>query len=162
MFEGLMGTTPLASLTPRNTVGSRPGTSDIVRVGNPSVLVYDIAGKGFERFRGVVGIENAREQIGSTLNPQIRFFVFDAPPNMERLIPPAPETPVPQSPPLTTAAQVIDRVFWYALGRAPTIEERRAAEVALRNPAGGTRPSAQGLADLLWAVTMKPEFQLIY
>jgi hypothetical protein len=109
-----------------------------------------------------VGIENAREQIGSTLNPQIRFFVFDAQPNMERLIPPAPEAPLPQSPPLTTSAQVIDRVFWYALGRAPTIEERRAAEAALHHPAGGTRPSVQGLADLLWAVTMKPEFQFIY
>jgi hypothetical protein len=161
-FEGPTGTTPLSSLTPRDASGVRAADGEVVRVRNPSVLVYDIAGKGFEKFRGVVGIENPREQIGSTLNPQIRFFVFDAQPNMERLIPPAPETPLPQSAPLTTAAQVIDRVFWYALGRAPSAEERRAAEAALRNPAGGPRPSAQGLADLLWAVTMKPEFQLIY
>ena len=59
---------------------------------NPSVLVYDIAGKGFTRFRGVVGLENPQSEIGSTLNPQIRFFVFDAAPNMERLVPPAPGT----------------------------------------------------------------------
>ena len=32
----------------------------------------------------------------------------------------------------------------------------------VRDPSGGARPTAQGLADLLWAVTMKPEFQLIY
>jgi hypothetical protein len=158
-FEGPMGTTPLSSLTPRDASGLRAAAGDVVRVRNPSVLVYDIAGKGFEKFRGVVGIENAREQIGSTLNPQIRFFVFDAPPNMERLIPPGPETPLPRSAPLTTAAQAIDRVFWYALGRAPSMEERRAAQAALGS---GPRPSAQGLADLLWAVTMKPEFQFVY
>ena len=40
--------------------------------------------------------------------------------------------------------------------------ERSVAEAALRDPSRGNRPSAEGLADLLWAVTMKPEFQLIY
>jgi hypothetical protein len=133
-----------------------------VRVKNPSVVVYDVAGKGFTRFRGVIGLENPKSAVGSTLNPQIRFFVFDEAPNMERLVPPSPGTPLPPDPPVTSAAQAIDRVFWYALGRASSSAERRAAEEALRNPAGGTRPSAQGLADLLWAVTMKPEFQFIY
>jgi len=57
---------------------------------------------------------------------------------------------------------VVERGFWYLLGRAPSVVERRAAESALRGPAGGSRPSAQGLADLLWAITMKPEFQLIF
>ena len=66
----------------------RPG--DGVRVKNPSVVVYDIAGKGFTRFRGVVGLENPKSEIGSTLNPAVRFFVFDTEPNMERLVPPAP------------------------------------------------------------------------
>jgi mono/diheme cytochrome c family protein len=180
-FEGLQGVTLLSSLTPRDAAGLRPGSGAIVlsspppvtsalpappddgvRVSNPSVLVYDIAGKGFERFRGAVGIENPRSEIGSTLNPQVRFFVFDAAPNMERLTPPLPGTPLPPNPPVTTIAEAIDRVFWHALGRAPSAAERRAAENALASPGGGTRPSAQGLADLLWAVTMKPEFQLIY
>lgn len=168
---GPTGVTPLSSLTPRDGSGLRTGSGPIaigaapgdgVRVKNPSVLVYDIAGKGFTRFRGVVGLENPKSEIGSTLNPQIRFFVFDAAPNMERLIPPAPGTPLPPRAVITTAAEAIDRVFWHLLGRAPTAAERRAASEALRDPAGGTRPSAQGLADLLWAVMMKPEFQLIY
>jgi hypothetical protein len=133
-----------------------------VRVKNPSVLVYDIAGKGFTRFRGVIGLENPQSEIGSTLNPQVRFFVFDAEPNMERLVPPAPGPPLPAQPAVTDVTQAIDRVFWHALGRAPSAAERRAAEDALRDPSRGSRPSPQGLADLLWAVTMKPEFQLIY
>jgi hypothetical protein len=166
---GPAGATPLSALAPRDGSGLRQGSGPIlvagstgegVRVKNPSVLVYDIAGKGFTRLRGTVGLENAKSDIGSTLDPQIRFFVFDAAPNMERLIPPAPGTPLPPGPTITTAAQAIDRVFWYALGRAPSAAERRAADTALRR--GAARPSAQGLADLLWAVTMKPEFQLLY
>jgi hypothetical protein len=133
-------------------------------VKTPSRLVYDIAGKSFTSFRGLVGIEN--REITSDLNPHVRFFVFDREPNMERLTPVAPETPVPPGPPLKTAAQAVDRVFWYALGRAPKPAERIAAQNALRDPARSLsnpgRPSAEGLADLLWAVMMKPEFQLIY
>ena len=81
---------------------------------------------------------------------------------MERLVPPAPGTPLAPGPVVTTVADAIDRVFWHLLGRAATAAERRAAEAALRDPSGSSRPSAQGLADLLWAVTMKPEFQFIY
>ena len=165
------GITPLASLRPEDASGIRGGSGPIqvsgatatgVRVRNPSVLVYDIAGRGFTRFRGIIGIENRQSDIGSTLNPQLRFFVFDAAPNTERLIPPAPGTPLPPGPLLTTIAQAIDRLFWYALGRAPSADERRLADEALRDPVRGSRPSPQGLADLLWALTMKPEFQLIY
>ena len=132
-----------------------------MRVKNPSVLVYDIAGKGFTRLRGIVGLENARADIGSTLNPQVRFFVFDAAPDMERLIPPAAGTPLPPPAPVRSAADAIDRVFRHLLGRAPTAAERRLADEALRAPAG-SGPSATGLADFIWAITMKPEFQFVY
>jgi mono/diheme cytochrome c family protein len=168
---GPAGAVPLSSLTPLDGGGLRSGTGPIqvnpsngtgIRVKNPSVLVYDIAGKGFTRFRGVIGIENPQREIGSTLNPQLRFFVFDAEPNPERLVPPAPEPPLPRGPAVADVAQAIDRIFWHALGRAPSADERRVAESALRDPARGNRPSPQGLADLLWAVTIKPEFQLIY
>ena len=57
------------------------GRGDGIRVGNPSVVVYDVAGRGFTRFRGAIGIENARAEIGTTLNPALRFYVFDAAPN---------------------------------------------------------------------------------
>jgi hypothetical protein len=170
-FTGPSGTTPLSSLTPVDTTGIRPGSGPIrvtgsngegVRVKNPSALVYDIAGRGFTTLRGFIGIENAQSEIGSTLNPQIRFFVFDRAPNMDRLLPPAAGLPLPPPPELLTASAVIDRVFRHALGRLPSAEERRTAEAALRDPSGGARPFAPGLADLLWAVLMKPEFQLIY
>jgi hypothetical protein len=170
-FVGPEGVTTLSSLTPSDGSGLRSGTGPIqvaggngdgVRVKNPSVLVYDIAGRGFSQFRGIIGLENKQSDIGATLNPATRFFVFDAAPDMERLIPPLPGPPLPYAPTLTTVVDTIDRVFWRALGRAPTLEERRIADAALRDPAKGARPSAEGLADLLWAIVMKPEFQLIY
>ena len=165
------GSVPLSSLTPVDGSGLRPGAGPIavpnalgpgVRVRNPSVLVYDIAGRGFTRFRGVMGLENKVSDIGATLNPQVRFFVFDTEPNLERLIPPLPGTPLPEPPQLHTRGEVIDRVFWHLLGRAPSRAERQIAEATLSDASGPDRVSPTGLADLLWALTMKPEFQLIY
>ena len=72
---------------------------------------------------------------------------------MDRLLPVAPETPLPVVT-VKTAREAVDRVFWYALGRAPSAAERAAAERSAGTP--------DGLADLLWAVVMKPEFQYVY
>ena len=103
------------------------------------VLVYDIAGRGFTRFRGVIGLENPQSEIGSTLNPQMRFFVFDAAPNMERLLPPAPGTPLP-SPARAAHRRRCDRprVSARARPRAVALQSGRAAEAALRDPSGGS------------------------
>jgi hypothetical protein len=168
---GPSGVAPLSSLTPVDSSEIRDGsgpilvtgsTGDGVRVKNPSVLVYDIAGKGFTQFRGIMGLENKQSDIGSTLNPATRFFVFDAAPDMERLVPPVPGAPLPGPRVLRTIPRTIDYLFWSALGRAPTPAERGIAEAALRDPARPGQPTAGGLADLLWAIAMKPEFQLVY
>ena len=165
------GVVPLSSLTPIDGGGLRPGDGPItvpnvtgpgVRVRNPSVLVYDITGRGFTRLRGVMGLENKVSDIGSTLNPQVRFYVFDTEPNMDWLIPPLPGTPLPPPPALRTRAEVIDRLFWQLLGRAPSATERQTADTTLTDASRPDRASPTGLADLLWALTMKPEFQLIY
>ena len=170
---GADGTTPLSALTPLEAQGLRSadgqgpagqatGSSGNVRVRPPSRLVYDISGRGFTRFRGSLALDNPRSEIGSTLNPAVRFFVFAAEPNMDRLLPPAAQPPLPAGPTLATVAEAVDRVFLHALGRLPTDLERRLAVSAISDPARDGRPSADGLADLLWALLMKPEFQLIY
>ncbi|MDQ1469657.1 MAG: hypothetical protein QOJ99_1137 [Bryobacterales bacterium] len=152
---GPSGSTLLSSLPPLAGAGLRDGDADGVRVKTPSKVVYDIAGRGFKRFRGVVALEN--KEITSEINPQVRFFVFDQEPNLERLTPIEPGSPLPPQPALNTSSGVIDRVFHYALGRNPSPDERRTADAAL-----GQHPSSDALADLLWAILMKPEFQLIY
>ncbi len=152
--------TPLSTFKPADASALRTADGAIeiegfrgdgIRVKTPSRLVYDIAGRGFTRLRGMVGIEN--RDITSDINPRTRFFIFLAEPTMDRLTHVDPQLPVPALPPAKSTAEAIDRIFWYALGRPPSPAERDAAATA--------RPSAETLADLLWAVLMKPEFQLI-
>jgi hypothetical protein len=163
--------TPLSTLVPldASAVRSGSGTAVIdeqafqsaVRVKTPSRLAYDIAGRGFSRFRGVVGLEHvSRLAQGETILG--RFLIFGTEPDFDRLVPPAPETPLPPGPRLTRAADVVDRVYWYALGRAPYAEERAIALEALVDSTRPGRISSEGVADLLWAVMVKPEFQLIF
>jgi hypothetical protein len=162
---GPTGAVPLSSLIPLDGSDLRRGDAAAltrVPVKNGSTLVYDITGRGFTRLRGSLDVDNPRADIGSTLNPQLRFFIFDVEPNMARLVPPAPELPLPGRPPVTSVRAIVDYVFWSALGRAPSSPERIAAETAIADPARPGRASADAVADLLWAVLMKPEFQLIY
>jgi hypothetical protein len=165
-FVGPAGAAPLSSLTPIDGSGLRAAagaaTPDRVPVKNSSRLVYDISGKGFSRFRGSFDVDNARADIGSTLNPAIRFFIFDTEPNMNRLLPPAAGMPLPGPAPVTTIGAVVDHVFWSALGRPPSASERQVAEAAIADRTRPGKAAADAVADLLWAVLMKPEFQLIY
>jgi hypothetical protein len=160
-FIGPNGETPLSALKPADNSGVREGApaTDALHVKFPSVLVYDIGGRGFTRFRGTPGLEDVPLIQGETVHA--RFFVFDQKPSMDRLVTPNPATPLPELPTPKTVAEVVDRVYWYALGRVPSAGERSIAEAALNDPAKPGRPSADGLADLLWAVMMTPEFQMI-
>ena len=54
-------------------------------------------------------------------------------------------------------SKLIQRVYAQALGRSPS-----AAESALAAELIGTPPTQAGVEDLLWAIIMLPEFQLIY
>ena len=126
-----------------------PGSrGDGIRVGNPSVVVYDVAGRGFTRFRGAIGIENARSDIGSTLNPALRFYVFDAAPNPDRLLPATPGAPLPPPAPLTTVDAAVDRVFRHALGRPPRPAER----IPGRGGAARRRTAAIGHRRTAWPI----------
>jgi hypothetical protein len=167
---GPAGATPLSTLTPVDGGGLRTATGPLqvpnsrgegIRVASPSVVVYDIAGRGFTRLTGAIGIENPRSEIGSTLNPALRFYVFDVAPNLDRLLPARPGMPLPAPEPLTSVGAAVDRLYRHALGRQPRPAERLAAEAALRVDEAGDRPSPDGLADLLWAVLMTPEFQIL-
>ncbi len=170
-FAGPQGTVQLNSLRPVDSQGLREDTSpiiplgttepatDAVRVRFPSVLVYDIARRGFTRFTGVPTLENV--PLGQGENVTARFFIFDRQPSLDRLAPPKPGTPLPPDPPVKTIAEAVDRVYWYLLSRAPSAAERQIATAALHDPARPDRPSAAWLADLLWSVMMSPEFQFV-
>ncbi|MCW5977528.1 MAG: DUF1549 domain-containing protein [Bryobacteraceae bacterium] len=162
------GVTPLQALTPASANGLRsgtgpldyPGATDGLRVMSPSTVAYEVKGRGFTRFRGSVVLE--KPSYRDDIMPKVRFFVFREEPNMERLVPVAPETPVAAARGPWTADRLADRVLRHALGRAPTEREQMLARSALEDGERPRRPSAAGLADLLWALMMSPDFQLIY
>ncbi|HKE22018.1 MAG TPA: DUF1549 domain-containing protein [Bryobacteraceae bacterium] len=162
---------PLTALHPAAAAGLREDSSSIVplntkepvtdalRVKFPSELVYDISGRGFTTFEGIPFFEDQPLIQGEGVSG--RFFVFDQKPSLDRLAPPSPDTPVPALPALKTAGEAVDRLYWYLLGRAPSPAERQVGLAALRDGANPGRPSATGLAALLWSVMMSPEFQFI-
>lgn len=161
--------TPLSSLIPIDDSGLRASSNPIdllgangtgLRVKTPSRVVYDISGLGYTKIRGLVGIEN--KEVTSDINPTLRFFIFVTEPNMERLTPVLPDMPVTLEKVNKSPDRIVDRLFWYMLDRSPTTEEKRTAAEVLRDANHKKRTSADGLADLLWAILMKPEFQLIY
>jgi hypothetical protein len=128
-----------------------------LRVKVPSEVVLDLTGKGYRRFQATAGVENESHE--SDISPRIRFFIFKEAPDPERLVRVAGELPVaaPRGP--FTVDALIQRVYRHALGRAPNDSEFQAAR-DLVSGAGG-KPRSEGLADLLWAITMLPEFQLL-
>jgi len=56
-----------------------------------------------------------------------------------------------------SSAELSERLYEKALGRKPTSQEARSAREILGQPA-----QKAGVEDLMWALTMLPEFQLIY
>jgi hypothetical protein len=58
--------------------------------------------------------------------------------------------------PKATAEELAEMIFVRALCRKPTADELAAARDLI-----GAKPTADGVADLLWAVVMLPEFQLV-
>jgi mono/diheme cytochrome c family protein len=111
----------------------------------------DLRGKNYRRFRATA--THPPETLRSDINPSVRFFVFAEKPDPERLVPVAPDTPVPTPAGPFAGGALIDRVYRHAYGRKPT-----AAEAAIAARAAASTP---GLADLLWAIALSPEFQLI-
>ncbi|MSV28463.1 MAG: DUF1549 domain-containing protein [Bryobacterales bacterium] len=148
-FEGPAGVTKLGG----EPVAMKDKTFERgLRARAQEEIVHRIGGKGYTRFRAVVGVEAA--SIQSDIGPDVRFFVFSGKPDFERLVRVEPETPTgaPKGP--FEGDALVSRVYSHALGREPQAAERRLARELLANEGG--------LADLIWCVTMLPEFQLIY
>ena len=61
-----------------------------------------------------------------------------------------------KSHPSASPEDLIALVYRSALSRAPTAEERAVSKELL-----GAKPSVESMSDLLWAVVMLPEFQLV-
>ncbi len=162
---GANGETPVSALQPKSgqftkapiTLGERTHV-DALQTTLPSELIYDIHGVGYTRLRATVGLDDACRK--DDISPGVRFFVFKDKPDPERLVRVDSITPVPPLPLAVAKEQLISNLFQYMLGRPPSRGERRLATATLSG--SGVKIKSEGLADLLWAIAMQPEFQLIY
>jgi hypothetical protein len=160
---------PLSHLKPTSATGLREDASPIqfpdktfedgVRTWAGAELVYSIAGKGFVRFQGSVGLDT--RCYTSEINPNVRYFVFDQKPDMDELIPVTGATPAALPPHMGSKDELVDRLFRHALGRLPSAAEKKIALDAVDDPQHPGQPCAAGVADLLWSLAMSPEFQLV-
>jgi len=128
--------------------------ADAVITAAPSELVYDIAGRGFTRFRATAGLDEKCRT--DEINPRIRFFVFTEEPDRRQLVRVAPERPVAAPRVERDPEALVTRIYRHALGRDPGAEERKTALEFL-----SPKLTSEGLEDLLWSVFLSPEFQFI-
>jgi hypothetical protein len=138
--------------------GKPPEQAFLTRVS--SEHVFDIAGKGYTRFRAVVGVD--QKSLINEIGPRIRFFVFAEKPDRDQLVQVTPETPVPRGRERYTADSLVARLYSYALSRVPLPAERQIALKFLNTTGDSDKIAPEALEDLLWAVFQSPEFQFIH
>ena len=88
----------------------------------------------------------------------VRFFVFGAQPDPERLVRVSGNPPVATPAPLATVDEAIDRSYLQLLGRRPNKQEVR----VVREYFAGGKLSPAALEDFLWSLLLHPEFQYLY
>ena len=158
VLVGAAGETRLSTLQPKSgraknvqVISGGEPRRDALVTPMPAELVYDIAGKGYTRFQAIVGFDD--QCLQNDIGPAVRFFVFKDTPDPERLV--RVQSAMPVTPP-SAKGRLIPIVFEYMLGREPSAQEQKFAGEMLATD------RAKGLADLLWAIAMQPEFQFIY
>jgi hypothetical protein len=122
----------------------------------PSLMMWNIAGKGFTRFRAQAAVDEDSRK--SDISPAVRFFVFTEKPDPDQLIRVQGEPPsaLPAKG-IQDSQELVERLYTHLLARKPTVGERKIAVEMV-----GVKPAAPGVEDLLWALLMSPEFQYIH
>ena len=160
-FSGPLGTKKLTDLAPANwvrqalTAGKEPA-GEAVTAAPGSRMVVPLDGLGFTRMRGQVVLDD--RSLPSDIEGAVRFFVFGAEPDPERLVRISGSPPVPQPAPLSSVDEAIRRLYRYLLAREPNAEEMRVS----REYFAGGELQAAALEDFLWSLLLHPECQYLY
>jgi hypothetical protein len=158
---GPQGVKDLADLLPAGLARQRL-TSDKVPVGEAVAmppgtrLTIPIDGLGYVRIRGVVAIDDRSS--ADDVEGAVRFFVFGADPDPERLVRIAGLPPVPAPPRLESVDEACQRLYLQLFARKPNPREAR----IVRDYFAGGKLAPATLEDLLWSLLLHPEFQYLY
>jgi hypothetical protein len=159
-FFGPRGVTDLADLAPAG-FARQPLTANQEPIGQSlamppgSRMVIPIDGLGYVRMRGFVALDD--RSTADDIEGSVRFFVFGAEPDPERLVRVSGTPPVPAPPPLRTIDEAAERLYLQLFARKPNSQEARIVQKYFD---GKLAPTA--LEDLLWSLLLHPEFQYLY
>jgi hypothetical protein len=88
----------------------------------------------------------------------VRFFIFGAEPDGERLVRVSGAPPVPAPPRFGSVDEAGRQLYLQLLARKPNPAEAR----IVRNYFAGGKLSPAALEDFLWSLLLHPEFQYLY
>jgi hypothetical protein len=134
------------------------GRSIIVPLNNR--LVFPIGDLGLTRIRGRVAVDDRSR--ASDIGGAVRFFIFTAEPDPERLVKLEGQPPVPSPAAYQSVDEAVQQLYLTLFSRKPSGAE---AEVARQFFTGSEaqaalRPAA--LEDFLWSLLLHPDFQYVY
>ena len=160
-LSGPQGSKKLADLAPAE-FARQPLTSNKEPVGEAvsmppgSRLAIPIDGLGYTRIRGRVALDD--RSLPDDIEGAVRFFIFAAEPDRERLVRVSGPPPVPAPPPFKSVNEAGRRLYLQLFARKPNSAEAR---IVKKYFAGGKLAPA-ALEDLLWSLLLHPEFQYLY
>jgi hypothetical protein len=160
-FFGPQGVKDLADLAPgklaqqRLTANKEP-VGDAVTMPPGSRLVIPIDGLGYVRIRGQVALDD--RSTSDDIEGAVRFFIFGAEPDRERLVRVSGAPPAPAPPRIASIDEAGRQIYLELLARKPNPEEARIVRTYFK----GGKLSPAALEDLLWSLLLHPEFQYLY
>ncbi len=166
-LTGPNGTAKLKDLTTLSHFGEDTLRANEAAVGKAIVvplgaqLFYPIQALGYTRMRGRVVVDDRSRP--SDIGGSVRFFVFDAKPDPERLVKIVGDPPAAFQEPVKTVDESIHRFYQQLLGREPTVQEMTLArEFFIVEGKQQPQLNPDGLQDFLWSLFMHPDFQYLY
>jgi hypothetical protein len=160
-FFGPQGVKDLADLAPAG-FARQPLTANKEPVGwavgmpPGSQVVIPIDGLGFVRMRGRVALDD--RSTSDDNQGAVRFFIFGAAPDRERLVRVSGLPPAPAPPPIKSVDEAGQRLYLQLFARKPNSQEAR----IVKEYFAGGKPEPAALEDLLWSLLLHPEFQFLY
>jgi hypothetical protein len=160
-FFGPQGVKDLADLAPaefaRQTLTSnKESVGEAVTMPPGHRMVLPIDGRGYVRIRGRVALDDRARS--DDIEGVVRFFIFGAEPDPERLVRVLGQPPMPAPPPLRNVDDAAQQLYLQLFARKPNAEEAR----IVRKYFAGGKLAPAALEDFLWSLLLHPEFQYLY
>lgn len=166
-LSGPAGTKKLSELTTLSKFDQRDLTAEKVALGKGVVtplnarLIFPIDGLGFTRIKGRVAVDDGSR--ANDIGGSVRFFLFTAEPDGERLVKIDGNPPVPSLPKVRNVDQAVDELYLTLFSRKPTVAETQVARGFFNGPSDrkdAIQPAA--LEDFIWSMLLHPDFQYVY